>query len=293
MTSVSVVLPTYNRAHTIGRALSSVFAQSRQPDEVLVVDDGSSDATASVVSQFPRVRLLTLPHNQGAAQARNEGVRRTTGDFIAFLDSDDAWAPGKLAAQLDLLSTRPDVGLLCTGIEVHARNGTVCTYLAEQPPDTWSLAELHTYPFSTSTWMMRRSLFLDVGGFDPSLPNCEDLDLLARITSLRHTIKVMPAVLVTKYNQDDGLDTNLPRRAASLSMLFSRHAQMWKEAPAAAARSHRRLASMHVRSGDIRSARKALRQALAYEPRRIKLWLLLLLSFLGARVNVAVRRLVD
>lgn len=293
MTTISAVLPTYNRAHTLERALTSVFSQTRLPDEVLVVDDGSTDATGELVSRFPKARLLRLPRNQGAAHARNEGVRCARGDFIAFLDSDDQWAPGKLAAQLNRLAARPDLGLLCTGIEVHTRDGAVRAHVPTQAPAAWSFAELHTYPFSTSTWMMRRAVFLDAGGFDASLPNCEDLDFLARIVSLGHAIEILPEALVTKYNQEDGLDTNLPRRAASLATLFGRHERMWRQAPAAAARTHRRLASMHARSGDIVSARRSLRQALSYEPWHVKAWLLFLLSFLGSRVNLAVRRIID
>ncbi len=107
--AVSVVLPTWNRAHLLPRALNSVLAQLEAGDELIVADDGSTDGTAALVASFgPPVRHLALPH-RGAGAARNAAWRVARGPLVAFLDSDDRWLPGKLAAQRALLAARPDL----------------------------------------------------------------------------------------------------------------------------------------------------------------------------------------
>ncbi|MCB1713751.1 MAG: glycosyltransferase family 2 protein, partial [Candidatus Competibacteraceae bacterium] len=97
--TISVIIPAHNRAHTLPRALDSVLAQTRPADEVILVDDGSTDDTAALLqAHYPTVRYLHQP-NQGVSAARNSGIRLARGDWIALLDSDDAWLPHKLACQ--------------------------------------------------------------------------------------------------------------------------------------------------------------------------------------------------
>ncbi len=96
MSSISVIIPTWNRAHLIQRALDSVSVQSHRPDEVIVVDDGSTDNTCELVeAEYPEVKLLSQ-ENKGVSAARNAGIQAATGDWICLLDSDDTWQPEKL-----------------------------------------------------------------------------------------------------------------------------------------------------------------------------------------------------
>jgi len=106
---VSIVIPTYNRATMIGKAVESVLAQCREGDEVIVVDDGSTDNTAEILDRFgDRIRRFHLS-NSGAGTARNTGIREARNELLAFLDSDDEWIPGKLDLQRALMEARPDV----------------------------------------------------------------------------------------------------------------------------------------------------------------------------------------
>jgi glycosyltransferase involved in cell wall biosynthesis len=108
--TVSVVIPTYNRAHLLGRAIKSVLNQIGREDEIIVVDDGSTDATREVVAAFAEPRIHYVRQAKaGAGAARNRGVSEAIGDLIAFLDSDDEWLPGKLAVQRQFMELRPEV----------------------------------------------------------------------------------------------------------------------------------------------------------------------------------------
>jgi glycosyltransferase involved in cell wall biosynthesis len=123
MPTVSVIVPTWNRADLIGETLRSVLAQSHRPAEVIVVDDGSTDATAEVVSAFaPAVRYLRKP-NGGVASARNHGAREATGTWLAFVDSDDLWHPRKLELQVAALSAVPAARWSLTGCDVIGSDG--------------------------------------------------------------------------------------------------------------------------------------------------------------------------
>lgn len=112
---VSVVIPAYNCEHTIGSTLDSVLRQSRQPDEILVMDDGSSDGTASVVRSYKHSIVLLQQTNMGAAEARNQLCNMASGDLIALLDSDDIWHPCYLEVQLSHFANYPHAAALCTG----------------------------------------------------------------------------------------------------------------------------------------------------------------------------------
>lgn len=289
MTTISVVLPTYNRAHTLPRALASVFGQTRPPEEVIVVDDGSTDTTAAVVAAHPRARLLHQPQNGGAARARNAGVRAASGDWIAFIDSDDIWLTHRLERQLRQLESAPETSLLIAGIVVHEVGGAVHYHCTPAPPNGWTYSEVLTYPFSPSTWLVRREALLDVGLFDETMRNCEDLEILGRMLR-RLAIGSVCEPLVIKYNQSDSLDARVDRTAASFAVLFERHRDLWQLAPVAAAASWRRLATMHMRADQLNASRTALRKSLAYRPLALQSWALLAASLLGKRAFLRLSR---
>lgn len=125
---VSVVIPTYNRAYCLPLAIDSVLAQAHDPLEVLVIDDGSTDDTRECVARLygsePRVRYIHQP-NKGVSAARNTGLRQIRGDYVAFLDSDDRWLPGKLKLQLDCLNAVPEAGMVSTDMQAIDPEGAV------------------------------------------------------------------------------------------------------------------------------------------------------------------------
>lgn len=196
---VSVVIPTYNRRALVGEAVASVRAQRHVAVEIVVVDDGSSDGTAAALtSAFGDTIRVVCTENRGVAAARNRGVAATRGDWIAFLDSDDLWLPEKIAAQLTFFTLRPDADI-CQTQEIWVRNGVrlnPCAHHRKPSGDIFA-PSLHRCLVSPSAVMMRRRLYERAGGFDESLPACEDYDLWLRIA--RHTpVWVVDRPLVIK-----------------------------------------------------------------------------------------------
>lgn len=181
---VSVVIPAYNRAATIRRAVASVLAQDYAPLEVIVVDDGSTDRTAAAVEAIGDARVrLVIQGNAGVAAARNRGVAEARGALIAFLDSDDEWLPGKLAAQVALFRRGPRaLGLVYTGFEQVGPQGSVTAHAARHRGWIYrDLLQRNVVTGCGSTAMFRRSALEMVGGFDPALPANEDYDLVLRV----------------------------------------------------------------------------------------------------------------
>jgi glycosyltransferase involved in cell wall biosynthesis len=182
---VSVVIPVYNRAHLIQRAIGSVLAQTYRNFEIVVVDDASTDDLAGVLSRAapPQLRRVVHPRNRGAAAARNTGVSAAAGEYVAFLDSDDIWYPQKLAAQVATMRDQPpDVA------------GTVCAYdcvKTGRPPRcvapnwtplTFARSQLLGCTCGPGTTLLcRRAVFAEIGPYDEELRRLEDWDWLLRL----------------------------------------------------------------------------------------------------------------
>ena len=209
MSRVSVIIPTRDRAHLIRRVLDSVYSQTRLPDEVIVVDDGSKDDTCNIIkSHYPDVVLLSQ-ENQGVSSARNKGIETAKFDWIALLDSDDAWQPEKIEYQMKSLENQSEF-LFCHTNEIWIRNGVHVNPLKKHAKRGGDIF-LHCLPLcviSPSSVIMNRTILDSVGLFDTNLPVCEDYDLWLRICS-RFPVLYLNEKLVTKYG---GHDDQLSRK---------------------------------------------------------------------------------
>jgi GT2 family glycosyltransferase len=183
MPKVSVIIPTHNRRELVREAIASVLAQSFADFELIVVDDGSEDETAEVVQEFAGVRYAWQP-NRGVSAARNYGVSLSTGELIAFLDSDDVWQPQKLERQVRFFTKHPDAQI-CQTEEIWLRNGVRVNphHKHRKAGGDIFARSLELCLVSPSAVMMRRELFECIGGFDENLPACEDYDLWLRIAA--------------------------------------------------------------------------------------------------------------
>ena len=196
---ISVVIPTHNRAHTLERALGSVFAQTRAPAEVLVVDDGSTDHTEGLIrTRFPDCRYIRQ-QNRGVSHARNRGIRASRGPWIAFLDSDDEWLPDKLAAQVRALAGRPDYRI-CHTEEIWIRKGVRVNAMKKHAKSGGRIFRkcLPLCVISPSSVILQRSLLDEIGLFDEDLPACEDYDLWLRICA-RYPVLFLEHPMIIKH----------------------------------------------------------------------------------------------
>ncbi|UCG79251.1 MAG: glycosyltransferase [Nitrospirota bacterium] len=197
---ISVVIPVYKRADTIKRAIDSVLAQSYRADEIIVVDDGSTDRTLSVLKGYGKqIRLITLSENAGPSRARNEGVRFAKNEWIAFLDSDDEWEKHKLKKQVEHLRSNPYYQITQTD-EKWIRNGVrVNRHKHHDKSEGWIMdSSLERCMISPSAVLVKRSLLGRFGYFNEDLPACEDYDLWLKITR-HHPVGLERSTSVIKY----------------------------------------------------------------------------------------------
>jgi glycosyltransferase involved in cell wall biosynthesis len=182
--SISVVIPAYNAARFLPETLRSVLAQTLPANEILIVDDGSTDNTADIAESFgPPVQVFRRPNaRQGAS--RNFGVSQATGEWIAFLDADDLWDPSKLARQMEELRKHPDADICYTARTKFTQRGDTIQYLGTVPAPP--AAEIGDALFQAATFLpssvvIRRSTFLAMGGFGTTFKITEDWDLWMRL----------------------------------------------------------------------------------------------------------------
>ena len=214
--TVSCVVPAYNAERYVARALESVLEQSRPPDEIIVVDDGSTDGTAAVLESYGSRLRVVHQENSGPAAARNRGIRMATGEIICFQDADDEWHRDKLAKQLVLLEARPEVGICITRLRNvwaehldEERRGLGAHVFANDPPG---------YVFQTS--LIRRDVFARAGMLDEKLRRAEDIEWFARARDAGIELALISEVLV--YRHLHGGNTSV----ADETTASERHAQL-------------------------------------------------------------------
>jgi cellulose synthase/poly-beta-1,6-N-acetylglucosamine synthase-like glycosyltransferase len=209
---VAVVIPTYNSAQYLARALASVEAQTYRDFQLFVVDDGSTDNTEEIVAKFACV--FDKQQHAGQAAARNRGIALSSSPYVAFLDADDAWMPQKLKQQIAFLESHLEVGLVCCdcadgGSEPMARPARS----VPQDPQFEHLAR-DCFIF-TPTVVVRRECLKEWGGFNESLKVSEDLNLWLKIAS-RWKVVFVPKKLAVRYSRAGSLSlTTRPEEACA------------------------------------------------------------------------------
>lgn len=296
---VSVVIPTYNRAQSVCRAIDSVLTQDHTDLEVIVVDDASTDDTAQVVRQIPddRIRLVEQPVNQGVSAARNRGIAEARAPLIALLDSDDVWLPGKLSRQIELMDASPaNVGLIYTGIE-NRTSGGAKTFVPTLRGDVFaSLLKVNKMHGCPSTALIRREVFDMVGKFDRTYPAIEDYEMWIRIARFwRVDFISEPLAAYFDAAEDDaaGLrrSRNLRANNDAREMFHARYSEDMRRAgtePAFVLESARRRASEGA-IGRLMGA-KAILKTIRHSPRALELYGWLAVILLPPRIRNRITR---
>ncbi len=227
MPAVSVIIPFFNRAETLGRSIASVLAQSFTDFEIVCVDDGSVDASAQVVYGFSDARITLLQHggNKGAAAARITGVNAAKGEWIAFLDSDDEWHADKLTLHMAALQHTPvDISFTDCMFE-KAGVLTRYTHPVMRDQQAWAQHFLDgCYVSPGATMVLRRSVWQALGGLDERLNRLEDWDFLLRAALKSHTFSHVAHPLATVH-----LGEGWPKPAsiiAATNAIVAKHARV-------------------------------------------------------------------
>ena len=195
---ISVIIPTYNRGWVLKEAIDSVLAQDFNDFELIVVDDGSDDNTQDILNLYQEDIILYRQENKGVSAARNRGITMASGQYIAFLDSDDLWLAKKLSKQVAFFESNPGA-LICQTEETWVRRGVRVNPKKKHRKFSGMIFQ-KTLPLclvSPSAVMIHHGLFEDVGLFDERFPACEDYDLWLRI-SCRYPIYLIDMPLIIK-----------------------------------------------------------------------------------------------
>lgn len=207
---VTVLIPAYNAARTIERALASVWHQNYPEMEVIVVDDGSSDETGARLQKMGggNIRLIRLEKNRGECGAMNAGIREARTDYIAFLDADDEWLDNKLLTQVPIIESHPKMSFIaCGGESVNPEGQVFHAFGMELPPypphEFWRALLVKSYVAKPAV-VARRAKLLEVGGFDETLKISGDQDMWIRL-ALNGEVGFVPEVLVRVHDTPNSL----------------------------------------------------------------------------------------
>lgn len=229
---IDVIIPTYNRADLIEKAIESVLNQTYQNFVLHIIDDGSTDATSLILDNFKNHPKVNYYHqeNRGVSAARNFGALKGSAEWISFLDSDDRWLPKKLETQVDYLNRHPKFKFIHSE-EIWIRNGMRVNPKLKHKKNNENifLRSLEFCLISPSTVMIERNLFKELNGFDENFVVCEDYDLWLKILLKEEEIAFIDTPLIEKYGgHEDQLSTQYVAmdywRIKSLCNIYNSHA---------------------------------------------------------------------
>lgn len=223
---ISVVIPTYNRASTLARALDSVLEQTHRPREIILVDDDSQDDTSTLVRDYTScgITYLRLKKNGGVSAARNVGISRATGTFVSFLDSDDELSPDQLERQLHIATKSDQYHLVFTSIIIREPRKSDCVHRAKTGEySTINLYNSNSTAGGASGAMVRRQAILTAGGFNEKLPAFEDWDLWFRLSPAGKAICIDTTFTIVNDDTANRITKNISSLSKGLRYIYLKY----------------------------------------------------------------------
>lgn len=286
---ISIILPTYNRAHVIKRSISSVIRQTYRDFELIIVDDGSTDNTKEIVNEFEdrRIKLVISESNHGQAHARNLGINQAIGEYIAFIDSDDEWMDDKCELQIDYIITNA-ADLIYTDAQVITNEGD--TYVLHAPRlITTDLInkEFNDYQgrnIFVPSVLLKRSTLLNFDLFNENLKALEDLDFFTRYALSFRMIRYPQPLFLYYYNDHGNVSTNPQKITDARLTLLNKYRTERALNSTFIAGQYEMIAVLNAVSGNASVARHYAIKAILTKFIRFRSWLVL---FYGISNNVA------
>lgn len=292
---ISVVIPTYNRAHLLTCAARSVLAQTYAHLEVLIVDDYSQDNTNRVVDELGDSRINYVRHdeNRGGSAARNTGIRAARGEYIAFLDSDDVWRHDKLQKQIDVLrSADENTGAVYSAfVVVDDKQQVRSRFEPQHKGDLLSLLVRRNCIGTTSTVLVRRSCFEKVGTFDENLRSCQDWDMWIRIAKCyRFDYAPETLVMYAANSEPNRISANVSAILDGHDALFKKHtAEMAQMSDSERADLLVYLGKTVALAGAPEQGKSLFKQAIGLDPTSVRAYAFYLSTVAGPRGFNALR----
>jgi len=285
MPKVSVIIPTFNRAHYLKAAIESVLAQNFRDLEIVVVDDASKDETSLIVRSFTQAPIRYVRHDskKGPGAARNSGIREARGEYIALLDDDDEWRPGKLEQQVALLDTLPArVGLVYTGfLKIDASSKRIIAKILPKERGNVFDALCRENFLGCSTVLLRRHCLEMTGYFDEELTSAEDYDMWLRI-SKEFSFEYIPEALVSYRVHGSQLSAHYESLIVGMEALIRKHGSFFAANSKSYSLLYLSLGVHYCFKGDLIKGRVAFVRAIKLYPFDIRHYFNLGLSLLGA-----------
>lgn len=266
--TVTVIIPTYNRAHLVGRAIQSVLNQTYQDLEIILVNDGSTDNTEEIVKVFndDRIRYIRHDENKGAAAARNTGIEAALGEYIAFQDSDDEWLPEKLEKQIRVLENAP------------AKVGVVYTDMWRIRGNARKYWRAPVMGIGIGTVVIKRQCFDKVGMFDERFPRLIESDLFIRLSKY-YCFHHLDEPLVNYYAAPGSISTDNRRLIRAIELILEKHSRDIDKR--LLARFHYYIGNLLCQGGDLDRGRDYLFKAVKSYPLNIKYLVAAFVSLFG------------
>jgi len=284
MPTVSVIIPTYNRAELVSRAIQSALDQTHPPLEIIVVDDGSTDDTKETVREFAerdsRVKYIGHETNRGVSAARNTGILSAQGEYIAFLDSDCYWLPEKIEKQLKVFKQGGSrLGAVASGAVNIGGNSPGIKIKDAPMGDVYKNLLLGFWPGGPPVMLIKKECFETVGLFDEQMPSAEDNDLYIRIAKYYHFGIVAEPLVEIDRGTPDGLSSNSAALFQGRKRILEKYEKEFPRTSPLRSQCSSYVGRVYCAQGDMKQGRRYLRQALLADPMSINKWLNLAASF--------------
>jgi len=276
---ITVIIPTYKRNIFLERAVKSVLDQTYKNLEIIIIDD---DPNSEIFNQISLLKNSSIHYvkntkNIGASGSRNNGVKYSNGDFLAFLDDDDEWLPQKLEKQISMIMQSDDCGVIYCGYDLMVGNEILKRKNTYHKNNNFHEITLHKCPIGSPTPLIKKELFLQIGGYDVRLPSCQDWDLWIRLSKICKFVALNETLAIYRIHGNQ-ISADIEKKILGREAIINKYYNEITKHPYIASWHYRRLGSLYSLINNTQMAKIFFRKSLRYDKFNFGSWLHLLLQ---------------